>query len=195
MYFTTFLASILATTALAAPLEQRDATPGKFGMISTHSGNPNVHLRGIEASGQRFWLGRPTVTYCPSNIDCSSFASNITSVVAIPNTASGLSMNDVVPGGQQAYVATDGQLGYTIAHSASSPAGSLRTPFLYTPQAQTGSVGNLQFNAGGFAACPDATAGVYQIYASAVPGFVRKDCIGINIATITYTGASAWQYS
>lgn len=104
-------------------------------------------------------------------------------------------MNDGVPGGQQGYVTTDGQLGFTQAHSSSIPEGALRTPFYYTPQAEAGRVGNLQFNAGGFAACPTEDSSVYQIYASGIEGFVRTDCIGINIATSSYDGASAWQYS
>jgi hypothetical protein len=123
-------------------------------------------------------------------------ANTTTAVTAVPCTNSSLSLDDVVPGGQSVYVTTDGQLGYTIAHSASFPDGSLRTPFIYTPEATPGTVGNLKFNAGEFEACPDAAAGVdvYQVYASAVAGFVRTDCIGINIVTATYTGAPAWQY-
>ena len=105
-------------------------------------------------------------------------------------------MNVIVPGGQQAYVTADGQLGYTIAHSASLPEGSVRTPFLYTPQASEGTVGNLQFNAQGFNACPTEAAGVYQIYAVGAPAFVRTDCIGINIATSDAgTVTPAWQFA
>lgn len=192
----TLIAATLASIAVAAPVEQRQ-TSNAFSMISTHSGNPSVHLHSIVANGQRFWLGKMTATYCPvvPNVDCSQTGTS-TTVAAQPNTASGLSMNVIVPGGQQAYVTPDGQLGYTIAHSAAVPEGSVLSPFLYTPQTSAGTVGNLQFNGQGFNACPTASAGVFQVYAVGAPAFVRTDCIGINIATSNSgTLTPAWQFS
>jgi len=105
-------------------------------------------------------------------------------------------MDDIVPGGQQVYVAADGQLGFTVAHSEAIPVGAFVVPFLYTPQETEFTVGNLNFNSEGFAACPDASGpGVYQIYSAGVDGFVRTDCIGINIATSSWSGSPAWQYT
>ncbi|KAH8601932.1 hypothetical protein B0O99DRAFT_501190 [Bisporella sp. PMI_857] len=196
MFAKTFLAATVASLAVAAPVEQRQENSA-FGLISTHSGNPNVHLRSIVANGQRFWIGKETATYCPviENLDCSQLG-NSTSVVAQPLTESGLSLNVIVPGGQQAYVTSDGQLGYTIAHSAAAPEGSVRVPFLYTPQSSENTVGNLAFNGNGFNACPTETEGVYQIYAVGAPAFVRTDCIGINVATSSSgTITPAWQFS
>ena len=91
-------------------------------------------------------------------------------IFAYGPTTSGLSLNVIVPGGQQTFVRADGSLGYTIAHSAAIPDGALSTPFQYTPQVEQGRVGQLLFDNKGFNACPVAgEAGVYQIYARAVP--------------------------
>jgi hypothetical protein len=74
MYTKTFLTAVMASMSLAAPLEERQ-TSNSFVMIATHSGNTNVHLRGVEASQQRFWLGKDTTTYCPASVvDCSHFS-------------------------------------------------------------------------------------------------------------------------
>jgi len=72
MFTKTVIAATLATLAVAAPVEQRQSS-NAFGMISTRSGNPNVHLRSVVANGQRFWLGKETATYCPEieGLDCS----------------------------------------------------------------------------------------------------------------------------
>ncbi|KAG9241595.1 hypothetical protein BJ878DRAFT_519883 [Calycina marina] len=198
MFTKTLLISTLSCLTIAVPVEQRQTNPNVFSMISTHSGDSSVHLRSIVASGQRFYIGKPTATYCPTveNLDCSTVG-NTTSVAVTPNSSSGLSMNVIVPGGQSGYVTTDGQLGYTIAHSNAKPEGSVSAPFLYIPQATPNTVGNLQFNAAGFEACPcNETTGVYQIYAVGGPAFVRTDCTGINIATSNSgTTTAAWQFT
>jgi hypothetical protein len=36
--------------------------------ISTHAGNDNVHLREVNASGQRFYLNKATTTFCPKGM-------------------------------------------------------------------------------------------------------------------------------
>ena len=77
MFTKTFAVAALATIASAAPVEQRQASPA-FGLISTRSGDINVHLRTIVANGQRFWLGKETATYCPEveGLDCATGTSS-----------------------------------------------------------------------------------------------------------------------
>lgn len=102
-------------------------------------------------------------------------------------------MNTVVPGGQQVYVTSDGQLGYTIAHSASIPQNANTTGFAYTPETEAGTPGSLTFNGNDFVACPTGDAGVYQIYAASLK--TDSDCIGIAAAAFNYSGSAAWQYA
>jgi len=73
MFTKTIIAATLASLAVAAPVEQRQ-TSNAFGMISTRSGSPEVHLRSVVANGQRFWIGKETATYCPTieNLDCAT---------------------------------------------------------------------------------------------------------------------------
>jgi hypothetical protein len=103
-------------------------------------------------------------------------------------------MSVVVPGGQQVYVQTDGQVGYTIAHSASIPQGALTSPFEYTPPKDGEALGSLTFNEKSFSACPAGDEGVYQIYAN-IDGFTRTDCIGILLGTSEFDGTAAWEYT
>lgn len=105
-------------------------------------------------------------------------------------------MNVIVPGGQQAYVAGDGSLSVTQAHSSSTGTDGLRGPFSYTPAASANTVGQLGFNGGGFVACPAAdVAGAYQLFASAAPGYVANEaCIGVGLATSVVESAPVWQY-
>jgi hypothetical protein len=102
-------------------------------------------------------------------------------------------LNVQVPGGQRVYIASDGSLSYTIAHSASIPSDSFTSGFGYTPQATANTIGRLKFNDGMFMACP-ADDEVYQVYAQNARGFTRADCVGINIGTSEYGGAPAWEY-
>lgn len=57
----------LLPLALASPLAPRqtaDNPPSAFGLIAARSGSP-IHLEGVNASGQAFWIGKETATYCP----------------------------------------------------------------------------------------------------------------------------------
>lgn len=108
-----------------------------------------------------------------------------------------MSLRVDVPGGQQIYVAPTGELGYTIAHSASYPAGSGLSPFEYNPQTQAGSVGTLTFENGDFYACPvEGQDGVYQVFAAAYGDQEKyaSECTGFGFATAEWDGKTAWQY-
>ncbi|RKF64161.1 putative secreted protein [Erysiphe neolycopersici] len=181
-----------APSGTPAPV-QNDAP--NFVAVTTKSGDANVHLRAISANGQRFFIGKDTSTYCPLS-DCSRYA-DFTIFSARPNDAnSGLGLYTNVAGGQAVFVTNEGELGYTRAHSGSSPSGSVNNPFQYTPGTDQGATGTLTFNSNTFVACPvPDQAGVYQIYAAAAPNFSKPDCIGVGVATSTYTGTPAYQYN
>jgi hypothetical protein len=194
MYTKAFLATALACVAAAVPVTQRAET-STFTLLSIHSGS-DVQNQDINANGQRFWIGKPTSTYCPEAAGSCPSNTNVTALSFNAPTA-GLGMNDVVPGGQQVYVTADGQLGYTIAHSASIPKGASNTGFTYTTEVESGAPGELTWSSNGFVACPNGDAGVYQIYTSNAPvaSAAGSSCIGIAAATLNYTGSAAWQYT
>lgn len=184
-----------APAPAAVPPVLPASNPGNFVAISSRSGDVNLHLRPISASNLKFYVGKPTSTYCPL-ADCSGYV-NFTVFSARPNeAASVISLLTAVPGGQQVYVAPDGQLGYTQAHSGSMPPGSVTTPFQYIPESEPNRVGSLTFNGGFWVACqaPEGN-GVYQIYAQAASSFSRTDCTSISFSTSSYQGNSAWQYN
>ncbi|RKF77411.1 putative secreted protein [Golovinomyces cichoracearum] len=178
-----------------SPPPETPAVPGNFVAISTRSGDPDVHLRAVSASNQRFFIGKDTSTYCPLS-DCSTYV-NFTVFSARPNDAnSNLGLFTATPGGQAAFVTEDGQLGYTQAHSGLQPTGSVNLPFQYTPETVPNTIGTFKFNSGGWTACPvDDSPGTYQIYALAAQGFSRTNCTGIGIATVSYDGSPAYQYN
>jgi hypothetical protein len=189
MYTKNILVAAFATLAAAAPTAR--STSDVLGLIATHSGNINVHLRSINTSGLKFWIGKETTTYCPTT-NCPN--GTYTQLLASADSPS-VSLNVVVPGGQQAYVADDGSLSVTQAHSASTGTNGLRVPFSYTPAASEGTVGQLSFNGNGFVACPSGEESVYQIFAAGYPGFVAPEgCIGVGLATSVVDSAPVWQY-
>lgn len=122
---------------------------------------------------------------------------------------SGRKKDVAVPGGQLAYVASNGAVGYTQAHSALLPPGSVTEGFSWTPlhtNSVLGERGYLDFQtpgetSSGFFACPtvpDFVPGAtYQIYA-AVPGLSCGNCIELGkLLTVQYKAAEfgAWQYT
>jgi hypothetical protein len=75
MYTKTAIISVLAGVAAAAPaLAPRSNTTNIFAGVSSRSGDQNIHLRNINASGSRFYLNKDPSAYCPdiSQIDCSA---------------------------------------------------------------------------------------------------------------------------
>ncbi|KAL8819920.1 MAG: hypothetical protein Q9223_001750 [Gallowayella weberi] len=116
----------------------------------------------------------------------------------------------VVPGGQQIYVAPNGKLSYTIAHSAYIPPNSAVQTFNATSGTVNENLGQLTFQGlggSGFLACPSKKSngkwgGPYQVFVDVkalsdkdVPSGCKKDCLGFNALTAPYTGAPVWQYT
>lgn len=215
----TFAFASLVATALAgecyapapAPAPQPTPTPapnsGYFGVISSRSASP-VHLLPLTARGGKFYLGAGDPTsYCPAeSIGAANCPPGNTTVFAGGDKT--LSLGVVVPGGQQVYVAPDGSLSYTVAHSASIPAGSITDQFSRTAGT---SFGYLNFETG-FVACPVGGAGTgYQVYGQTQTFEASSECLGfsaltcesstvffrlrdanVNVASVDQPGA--WQY-
>lgn len=70
MKFTSIITpAVLAACAMALPTSQkRDGSTGPFGVMALRSGSP-IHLQSVNAAGQRFWIGVPTGTFCPSEVN------------------------------------------------------------------------------------------------------------------------------
>lgn len=78
-----------------------------------------------------------------------------------------------VPSGQQAYVRTDGSLGFTVPHTGAVPEGAVTHPFQFTPQEENGKVGSLKFATRDFNPCKTGERGstgldVYKLYALSI---------------------------
>lgn len=101
-------------------------------------------------------------------------------------------MNVEVPGGQQVFVAPDGSVGYTAAHSHAIPDGGITAGFAYTPPAEPNTVGELTGPAG-FVACPTGDAGVFQVK-TAIDGADTAGCTGFAAGATPFDGVGAWQY-
>ncbi|CAN9392346.1 unnamed protein product [Alternaria alternata] len=161
---------------------QPSATPtppandnGYFGVISSRSASP-IHLLPLTARGNKFYLGGGATQ------------------LLLPGRT--LSLGVVVPGGQQVYVAPDGALSYTTAHSAAIPAGSEQTGFSRTAPANGNAFGYLNFDTG-FVACPAAnvTADGYQVFGQVASGATfGDDCLGFSALTVAVDQPGAWQY-
>ncbi|PIG83385.1 IgE-binding protein, partial [Aspergillus arachidicola] len=98
-----------------------------FGVMSAHSASP-IHLLPMTASGQKFYLGGKTQSYCPlpESKDCPPGTETVFS-------PGGYGLNVNVPGGQQVYVDPKGALSFTQAHSAYIPEAPPWVPSLTSP--------------------------------------------------------------
>ncbi|KAI0405952.1 hypothetical protein F4802DRAFT_613900 [Xylaria palmicola] len=165
----------------------------------------------IHASGLKFYMNRNTSTYCPdgvSGLDCSQYAGTGTTL-AIGEGSTTMGLEVTVPGGQQGkhprfrttppppfrhpwrqhvYVAPDGALSYTQAHSASMPAGSETTGFSRERSESFGAPVYLYSAGRGWYLCP-VTEGeprerTYQVFASSEP---LSDCLITQIRSVGAT--------
>lgn len=173
-----------ATSTYKAPEPTNTPTPdsGYFGVIAARSASP-IHLTSLTARNGKFYLaaGAPT-TYCPADtIGAANCPPGNSTVFAGGDKT--LSLGVVVPGGQQVYVAADGALSYTTAHSAYIPAGSTVDQFSKTAPSNGNSFGYLNFETG-FVACPVGAAGAgYQVYGQTDSFEASSDCLGFSALT------------
>jgi hypothetical protein len=109
-----------------------------------------------------------------------------------------------VPGGQRVWATPDGTIGYTQAHSAFIPAGSIQCPFTYG-KADGERYGHLTtnvFGASGLMACPETKGGWLVMAAlenATVPNGNISTCLTFDALTSDYVASgsnfSAWQYT
>ncbi|KAI3327052.1 hypothetical protein HD806DRAFT_485885 [Xylariaceae sp. AK1471] len=152
----------------------------------------------INASGGKFYINRNTSTYCPDGVaglDCSLFAGSGTTLI-IGDNSDGMSLEATVPGGQQVYIASDGSLSYTQAHSAYIPAGSVVNGFSREQSQAFGAPIYLYSTSGSWYLCPVTegapTERTYQIFASSE---ALEGCVGTQVRTYTPGEGNVWQYA
>ncbi|KAL5392757.1 hypothetical protein DPSP01_000457 [Paraphaeosphaeria sporulosa] len=164
-----------------------------FGVISSRSASP-IHLLPLQANGGKFFLGGTASGYCPSEAigdeTCAHYPGNSTTFAGGDVS---LSLGVVVPGGQQVYVAPDGTLSYTQAHSAFVPEGSVRTGWNKTERNDGSNLGSLSFE-GGLVACPRNETQPWQVYGQIENFTAPEGCLGFGAVTYTASDAAAWQY-
>lgn len=149
-----------------------------FTVISSRSASP-IHLLPLTARGGKFYLGGTPSSYCPESVGAGCPKGDSTTFVGGDKT---LSLGVVVPGGQSVYVAKDGSLSYTIAHSGVVPEGSIADQFSKTAPTEGNVVGYLNFETG-FVACPSATDSSYQVFGQTDGFKAAAECLGFNALT------------
>lgn len=174
----------------------------------------------IQASANGFYLGlSDPSTYCPIGQGCPAIQGTLvddgmTAMAVSPEggqSSLGLTMAQVeVPGGQNIYIAPNGQVKYTQAHSAYMPRGSLIGGwFNKTVMADCAPTTDvLDFwaadgsNRGGILLCPNTqtfmkgTGASYQLYAKTT-SFNATNCVGA-MGLLQHGSAAvfgAWQYT
>ena len=239
------LIALLSAPALttARPILPRDANATlAFELYASHSGldGVNVHLLPLNANGGVFWVGGPlgekdTATYCPLVDQTLCPPGYFTQFLGKPGL-SGVSMvspaalplasflniladintqNTQVPGGQQLYVAPNGALSFTQAHSAFTPAGSSFGPFNITLSKEANGPALFQYAGPGakafgskFLGCSakGREHGPYQVFVDTeglsnadVLGGCVKECIAFGAIFFPDQsknhGPAAWQYT
>jgi len=172
--------ALSAPSATASnPPPSTPAGPSYFTVISARSGSP-VHLLPLTARGGKFYLGGAgPSSYCPVEQVGDACPPGNTTVLAGGDET--LSMGVIVPGGQQAYVAPDGALSYTGAHSAYIPEGSIRDGFSREEPEAGQTFGYLHFDTG-FVACSVEGQG-YQVFGQVDGATFGDECLGFNALT------------
>ncbi|KAI1145219.1 hypothetical protein F4825DRAFT_474644 [Nemania diffusa] len=140
-------------------------------------------------------------TYCPLNppSDCPQVAGTLV-------TQNMGAMAVAVAGGQQIYIQADGQVKYSIPHSAYIPPGSIRSGWYHktvtSPARVPMQYDLLDFDDGrghsGLALCPDTNfseGGIHALYAK-TEGFNTDLCIDVAglILTKSESTVGCWQY-
>ncbi|KAH7346779.1 hypothetical protein BKA65DRAFT_585843 [Rhexocercosporidium sp. MPI-PUGE-AT-0058] len=208
MYTKTAIIAALASFAAAAPAPAVThqptgpiPNPNRFIGTANHNQSP-IHNHEVTASGRNFYINKASGTFCPSPpIDCSNYE-NTTTVLDYNNTTQTLSMSAALPSGQQAFVRTDGSLGFTGPHSVSVDKGAVFGPFQYTQQTEGGTVGKLTFEERGFNACKIghknyAGEDIYQVYALSIASKAQygRECIDFAMNTAIWTGKNPYEYA
>jgi len=162
--------------------------------------NPTIAVDGkpVTAGGLHLTIGGTTASFCPTQVGTSCPPGNITAFLASGGT---FAMDVEVPGGQQGYLDPFWNLGYTQAHSASIPPGSLTTGFAAY---EGGGFVNLNGNGWGWVACPPTAAGggggsdAWNLVAKNETNAANLGgCYGVNLKVndLPQGTIGAWQYT
>ncbi|KAI1812423.1 hypothetical protein GGS20DRAFT_24563 [Poronia punctata] len=201
---TLFLTAITTSTAAAAPTDNDFPSYS----ISVFAPGTTVHGAQLNAGDAGFYTGLTgPMTSCPMEPEeCPPVEGTLVSPLMG-------GMKVVVPGGQSIFVQVDGQVKYSIPHSAYIPPGALVGRF-YTKKVQYQSSkckapresDVLDFSDGaghgGLTLCPDipdemaGTGASFVLYAKTA-GFNLTDCSDIKGLTMTKSDANfgCFQYS
>lgn len=97
MFTKTAIISLLAALTAVAPT-RRGADPNKFTVITSHSGDNQVHLRNLNANGGSFYINKATSTNCvpQEGIDCSTLTNS--TVFSFQSKSLTLEFDEVVGG-------------------------------------------------------------------------------------------------
>ncbi|KAI0872984.1 hypothetical protein GGS24DRAFT_502258 [Hypoxylon argillaceum] len=196
----TLITCPIAVLAASIPRAAQDAPSGPFSAGAWRmplGGTDDVFFAGtaINASGGKFYINRATSTYCPEGVtglDCSVYAGSGTTLVTSNGTTT-MSLDVTVPG---VYVAPDGSLSYTQAHSASMPTGSVVTGFSREQSVAFGAPTYLYSAGQNWYLCP-VTEGepreiTYQIFASSA---APEGCLATAVRTYPPGAGNVWQYA
>ncbi|EME43432.1 hypothetical protein DOTSEDRAFT_174276, partial [Dothistroma septosporum NZE10] len=147
------------------------------------------------ANGSALWLNKDTATYTPNIPQIPVTTNRTTSTIfSFDSPGDTLSLYTTVPGGQQVYVAADGQLQFTQAHTAYTGNGSLVEGFGIAQ-------GHLLFENTGFLAVatnetsnvPDNKGTAYKIYAASRTNLTGEG-FAFRAIEADNTTIPAWQY-
>jgi hypothetical protein len=190
MKYTTAIAALASTVVAQSSCASAPAAsatpapptgPAYFSVISARSASP-VHLQSLTARGGKFYLGGgPPSAYCPVAQVGDACPSGNTTVLAGGDKT--LSMGVIVPGGQEVYIAPNGAMSYTQAHSAYVPEGSIRDEFSREEPTGGNAFGYLNFETG-FVACPAVAPETgYQVFGQVDGATFGSECLGFNMLT------------
>ncbi|KAK3313727.1 carbohydrate binding-domain-containing protein [Apodospora peruviana] len=168
-----------------------------FTLTVSNPSLPAIDGKPVTAGGQHWSIGGVTSSYCPvAQVGSACPPGNITAIVA---GAGGAAMDVMVPGGQGVYLRPDWNVGYTQAHSAYIPPGSLTTGFgAYVG----GGFVNLNGNGWPWVACPPTASGggggVWNLVAKNSTNAASLNlCTPVNlkINPLPQGTYGAWQYT
>jgi hypothetical protein len=178
-----YCASLYAGCLGENPFDKRSTPAGPFGGLAIHSGS-EIQYASVNAAESKFFLLKDSSVYCPDIEGLTCPNTTTTQFLGGDNT---LSLDTIVPGGQQVFVAVDGSLSFTAPHSAYTGPDASSTGFSIDEQAQ-----HVQFRGEDWLACP--IDGHYAIYAAAI----AKDasaCTGFAFRVAESNAPAAWEYS
>ncbi|KAI1181129.1 hypothetical protein F4777DRAFT_3308 [Nemania sp. FL0916] len=195
------IAGPVAALAASIPRASQAVPSGPFALGAWQTGQNSgtcFHGTPVHASGLKFFINKPTSTYCPdgvSGLNCSDFSGTGTTFVMGEGSTS-LSLDTTVPGGQQVYIGPDGSLSYTQAHSAAIPAGSTTTGFSRDQGAASDAPVYLSSANSTWFLCPVSegtpTERAYQVIAASEQ---PEGCIATKLRTYAPEPGQVWQYA